>query len=407
MKNFDEISVFSEIDKLKTVVLHRPGEEIENLIPEYLNRLLFDDIPYLKVAREEHDHFASLLRENGTKVLYLEELTAEAVAIEEVREEFLKEVISEGYNGENRKKIQLESLIKEYLKSLSRKEMVNKVMAGIRKKDVGLKEEYDMDPFLLDPMPNLYFTRDPMAAIGTGISLNAMNTKTRKRETIFGKYIFLHHPDFEKYNIPLLYNRNEYYSIEGGDQLILSKDVLAIGHSERTSVRGIKNLATNIFKGRDNFTTVLMFQIPKSRAFMHLDTVFTMVDIDKFTIHKEIEAELKVTSISYDKKNNQLRVKEEVDSLQAILVKYLKRDITLIPCGGGDRIISSREQWNDGSNSLAIAPGKVITYERNYVTNEILYKNNLEVIPIPSSELSRGRGGPRCMSMPLLREERK
>jgi arginine deiminase len=245
-----------------------------------------------------------------------------------------------------------------------------------------------------------------MAAIGSGISLNSMNTKTRKRETIFGKYIFLHHPDFEKYHIPLLYNRNEYYSIEGGDELVLSKEVLAIGHSERTSIRGIKNLATNIFKGRDNFTTVLMFQIPKSRAFMHLDTVFTMVDIDKFTVHKEIEAELKVTSITYDKKNNQLRVKEEEGSLQAILVKYLKRDITLIPCGGGDRIISSREQWNDGSNSLAIAPGKVITYERNYVTNEILYKNNLEVIPIPSSELSRGRGGPRCMSMPLLREER-
>ena len=138
---------------------------------------------------------------------------------------------------------------------------------------------------------------------------------------------------------------------------------------------------------------------------MHLDTVFTMIDYDKFTIHKGIEGQLKVTAITYNHKEREIVLNEETGSLEKILSKYLGRDITLIRCGGGDKIISGREQWNDGSNTLALEPGKVITYERNYVTNEILDKNNIKVISIPSSELSRGRGGPRCMSMPLYRED--
>ncbi|MBU3189115.1 arginine deiminase [Clostridium bowmanii] len=396
-----KINIYSEIGNLKTVLIHRPGEEIENLIPEYLERLLFDDIPFLKVARQEHDNFAKILKENGVETLYLEDLAVEAIKEPKVKELFLDEVIEEcGIN-----KTGIITSIKDYLYSLPEREMVDKVMAGIRKKEIELKEHYDEYPFIMDPMPNLYFTRDPFACIGNGISLNSMKTKTRRRETIFGKYIFKYHPELKDSGIPLWYDRNEVYNIEGGDELILSKEVIAVGHSERTDKEAVINMAKNIFEKGEHFKTILVFDIPKTRAFMHLDTVFTMIDYDKFTVHPGIEGTLKVTAISYDHKNKELISREEEGSLEKILSNHLKKDITLIRCGGGDKVISGREQWNDGSNTLAISPGKVITYERNYVTNEILDKNNITVLQMPSGELSRGRGGPRCMSMPFYRED--
>jgi len=395
-----KINIYSEIGDLKTVLLHRPGEEIENLIPEYLERLLFDDIPFLKVARQEHDNFAKILKGNGVETLYLEDLSVEAVKDPLVKELFLNEVIKE--SGINEK--QIITSLKKYLYSIPTIEMIDKVMAGIRKKEIGIKEHYDEYPFIMDPMPNLYFTRDPFACIGNGISLNSMKTKTRRRETIFGKYIFKYHPEFKDSGIKLWYDRNEIYNIEGGDELILSKEVIAIGHSERTDKQAIIKMAKNIFENGESLKTILIFDIPKIRAFMHLDTVFTMIDYDKFTVHPGIEGTLRVTAITYDHKNKELKTREEEGSLEKILSNHLKKDITLIRCGGGDKIISGREQWNDGSNTLAISPGTVITYERNYITNEILDKNNIKVIQMASGELSRGRGGPRCMSMPLYRD---
>lgn len=401
MEEKAKLSVYSEIGTLKSVLLHRPGAEIENLIPEYLERLLFDDIPYLKVARREHENFTKVLENHGVHVYYLENLVAAAIKSRDTKEKFLNEVLEESdiYDKEIIKEL------KDYFTSMPEKAMVDKIMAGIRKKEIGIKETYDEYPFIMDPMPNLYFTRDPFATIGRGITLNSMRTKTRRRETIFAKYIFKYHPQFKDIKIPLWYGRREKYMIEGGDELVLSKDVIAIGNSERTDVEAILQVAKNIFEGPDSFTTVLMFEIPKTRAFMHLDTVFTMIDYDKFTVHPGIEGSVKVNAITYNQEEKTLKIEENVDSLDRILSKYLKRQVTLIRCGGGDRVIAGREQWNDGSNTLAISPGKVITYERNYVTNEILDKYNIEVIPIQSSELSRGRGGPRCMSMPLEREK--
>ena len=394
------IQVYSEIGDLTTVLLHRPGQEIENLTPSYLSPLLFDDIPYLKVARQEHDNFAKVLRDNGAEVLYLENLVAEAVKDSVIKQQFLSEVILESGIRE----IDLSLALTDLLGSMPVKAMVDKIMAGVRKKDLDLSEDGDDYPFLMDPMPNLYFTRDPFATIGSGISINSMRTQTRKRETIFGKYIFEHHSQFKDSNIKRWYDRDEIYCLEGGDELVLSKDVLAIGHSARTDSEAVLKMAKNIFEGSESFKTVLIFEIPKTRAFMHLDTVFTMIDYDKFTVHQGIEGSLKVTSITYDYKNKHLLVNEEMDTLEKILSKYLNKDITLIRCGGGDKVIAGREQWNDGSNTLAVSPGKVITYERNYVTNEILDKHNVLVYAIASGELSRGRGGPRCMSMPLYRE---
>jgi arginine deiminase len=398
-----KIRVYSEIGNLKTVLLHRPGAEIENLIPEHLARLLFDDIPFLRVARTEHDNFSKVLSDNGVEVLYIENLAAQAVKDKQIREDFLGEVICESQVSD----ANIANTLKEYLRTLPEKEMIDSIIAGIRKKEIGLSEENDDYPFIMEPMPNLYFTRDPFASIGKGITLNSMKNHIRHRETIFGKYIFKFHPEFKNSDIPLWYNRDEEFSIEGGDELIFSDKVIAIGNSERTSSEAIMKTAKTIFEAEESFKTVLMFNIPKSRAFMHLDTVFTMIDYDKFTVHEGIEGNLKVSAITYDYKNKALKVSNEEDSLEKILSKYLKREVTLIRCGGGDRVVGRREQWNDGSNTLAISPGKVITYERNYITNEILDKHNVKVISIPSGELSRGRGGPRCMSQPLLREEIK
>lgn len=396
-----KINVYSEIGDLKTVVLHRPGVEIENLIPEYLERLLFDDIPFLKVARQEHDNFAKILQDNGVETLYLEDLVVESLWQPEVKQSFLNEVIQESEIYE----AQTITSLKKYLCSMPEKEMIDKIMAGIRKKEVQIVEHYEDYPFIMDPMPNLYFTRDPFASIGDGISLNSMKTKTRRRETIFGKYIFKYHPKFKISGSKFWCCRDDVNNIEGGDELILSKEVIAIGNSARTDKDAIINMAKTIFEKCGTFKIILIFDIPKIRAFMHLDTVFTMIDYDKFTVHPGIEGTLEVSAITYNYKLRELVIKEEVGSLQKILSKYLKKDITLLHCGGGDKIISGREQWNDGSNTLAISPGTVITYERNYVTNEILDKNNVLVIPIPSGELSRGRGGPRCMSMPLYRKD--
>ena len=412
MRDDRALNVTSEIGRLKTVLLHRPGEEIENLTPDLLDRLLFDDIPYLKVAREEHDAFAQTLREAGVEVLYLEVLAAEAIETsDEVKQQFISEFIDEaGVESERLK----EALI-EYFNSFSdNKAMVDKMMAGVRKeelKDYHRESLYDqvnnVYPFVCDPMPNLYFTRDPFATIGHGITLNHMRTDTRNRETIFAKYIFRHHPRFEGKDIPFWFNRDDKTSLEGGDELILSKEILAVGISQRTDSKSVEKLAKKLLYYPDtSFKTVLAFKIPVSRAFMHLDTVFTQVDYDKFTVHPGIVGPLEVYAITKDpEKDGQLIAVEECDTLENILKKYLKRDIELIKCGGGDEIIAAREQWNDGSNTLAIAPGEVVVYSRNYVTNEILEKKGIKLHVIPSSELSRGRGGPRCMSMPLIREE--
>lgn len=410
------IDVTSEIKPLKEVLLHRPGNELLNLTPDTLERLLFDDIPYLEVAQKEHDEFAQRLRENGVTVYYLENLMTEVLDQRpDVKEKFIKQFITEA--GVDTPKYK--NLVLEYLNSIQdNKELVLKTMEGIRiseldyekrRLDKSLVDLVSEDSaFITDPMPNLYFTRDNFASIGSGISLNKMYSVTRNRETIYAEYIFNYHPKFAG-KVYKYYDRYEDCHIEGGDILNLNEHVLAVGISQRTEAGAIDRLAKNIFKNKESqINTILAFNIPNSRAFMHLDTVFTQVDYDKFTYHPGIMDTLKVYEITEGDDPNSdedLNVKEMSGSLEEILEKYLGRDITLIPCAGGDKIASAREQWNDGSNTLAIAPGVVVVYNRNTETNKVLREYGLKVIEISSTELSRGRGGPRCMSMPLVREK--
>ncbi|MFU8786705.1 MAG: arginine deiminase [Candidatus Izemoplasmataceae bacterium] len=402
-------NVYSEIGKLKTVLLHRPGKELENLTPTILEKLLFDDIPYLKVAQEEHDAFAETLRNEGVEVLYITEMVKEALeANPEIIDEFIRQFIDE---AQVKSKSVKESIFK-FLKALPPLQMVEKMIAGIRTHDFKankptsimdmLEDEY---PFFTDPMPNILFQRDPFATIGKGVSIHKMYTDTRRRETIFSEYMFNYHPRFKDENIPKYYKRDNRYNIEGGDILILNKETLAIGISKRTDPRAIQHLAETLFETDESFKTILAFNIPKTRAFMHLDTVFTQVDYGVFAIHPGIMKVLTIFEVTKNKEG--VHVTKVVTTLEAILEKHLNRKIELIHCGGSDIVHSEREQWNDGANTLTVEPGKVIVYSRNHITNELFKQRGINVLEIPSSELSRGRGGPRCMSMPIFREDLK
>ena len=402
------VNVKSEIKPLKKVLLHRPGKELLNLTPNTLEELLFDDIPFLKVAQEEHDAFAQALRDNGVEVFYLEDLMAEVLeANPELREQFLKQWIEEaGIRTDRYQKIIFDYLQENYPGA---KDLVLKTMEGINLTELHTDKSNSLvdlvsesSKMVVKPMPNLYFTRDPFAMIGNGVSINRMYSETRNRETIYGEYIFKYHPDFK--DVPQYYSRYNTFHIEGGDILNINDHVLAVGISQRTEPDAIDALAHNIFNDETSpIDTILAFNIPNNRAMMHLDTVFTQIDVDKFTIHPGIMGPLTVFEITPE--GDGIKVKEMTGKLEDILEKYVGVPVELIPCGGGDRIAAEREQWNDGSNTLCIAPGTVVVYERNDVTNKVLEEKGIKLVVIPSAELSRGRGGPRCMSMPIWRED--
>ena len=404
-----QIKVNSEIGRLKVVLLHEPGEELHNLTPSRLDDLLFDDIPWLPLAQKEHKAFAQTFIDAGVKVVYLVDLMKEVLdSSKEIKEEFINQYIKEANIHSNT----LREVTTDYLKSFDdNKALILKTIAGIKKKDIPsykvttLTDRVEDYLFITDPMPNLYFARDPFASIGNGVSLNKMFSVTRSRETIYGEYIFKYHPEYK--STPLYYSRYEDVNIEGGDIMVLNNHVLIVGVSQRTSPEAVERLAKNVFFNNEtDFDTVLAFTIPQARTFMHLDTVFSQVDKNKYAIHKGCYDKLKIYRLTKDMNLEcKLKVVELEQKLEEVLESYINMKVTLIPCGGDDTISADREQWSDGSNTIAIAPGEVIAYERNDITNAALIKNGIKVHIIPSSELSRGRGGPRCMCMPLVREE--
>ncbi|AEB06862.1 arginine deiminase [Coriobacterium glomerans PW2] len=408
------VHVHTEIGPLRRVCLHRPGDELLNLPPGELDRLLFDDIPFLEVAQREHDTFARELRRQGVEVVYLEDLVAAAFdAAPEARGAFLDRYISEaGIKGEH-----TPGAVRSRLEVIEDNvEFVKKTMAGLTRAeiDIPLRSSSTLDALLsgsreshliVDPMPNLYFTRDPFASVGSGVSLNRMYSRTRNRETLYGEIIFRYHPDFR--DVPRYFDRDASFHIEGGDVLNINEKTVAIGISQRTQAAAVDVIAQSIlWDPAAGIERILAFNIPVSRAFMHLDTVFTQIDVDKFTIHPAIMGTLQVFELSAGDRPREVRIREINDTLEHILENATGVDqIKLIPCGGNDPIAADREQWNDGSNTLAIAPGRICVYDRNTVTNDLLDREGLDLITIPSAELSRGRGGPRCMSMPLWRED--
>ena len=295
------INVYSEIKPLKTVLVHRPGNELLNLTPDTLEELLFDDIPFLKIAQQEHDAFVKIMQDNGVEVVYLEDLMSEVLDIDdEIRSEFINQFLLEGCADRR-----YHNAIKKYLNELKdNKEVVLKLMEGIKYSDIKTDIAVSLadmtnanNNMLLPPLPNLYFTRDPMASIGKAVTINRMRFETRRRETIFTDYIFRYHPRFG--NVRRLYDRTDPYSIEGGDILNLNEETIAIGISQRTEANAIEFLSKHIFRNPDNkIRTILAFSIPKNRSFMHLDTVFTQIDYDKFTVHPGIMNDITVYKLT-------------------------------------------------------------------------------------------------------------
>ncbi|MBC1322170.1 arginine deiminase [Listeria welshimeri] len=407
MKMEKALNITSEIGKLQTVLVKRPGSELENITPEYLESLLFDDIPYLKMMQKEHDFFVKRMQDSNIEVLYLEKLAAEALRKAGNKETFLTKMINESNQMD-----ESALYVRDYLMSFNEEEMIRKLMAGLKKSEIPERKKKHLNemmseqyPFFLDPLPNLYFTRDPAAVIGSGVTINKMFQPARRRESIFIELILKHHPRFSNQEVPIWSGREEPFSLEGGDELVLNEETVIVGVSERTDARAVERLAESLFARAPKIKKVLAVEIPETRSFMHLDTVFTMVSDAQFTIHPAIQnqqGELNVYIL--EKGKNGLEITPRRDFRRVIAEVLEVPEVEFIPCGGEDVIVSAREQWNDGANTLAIAPGEVITYDRNQVSNDLLRRAGIKVHEVISSELSRGRGGPRCMTMPLVRE---
>jgi arginine deiminase len=412
------LNVHNEIGRLRQVMLHRPGEELLNLSPSNLEPLLFDDIPFLQTARAEHDTFARMLRAEGVHVIYLEDLLTQTLADSawlrrQFRDDYLRE---SGVCG-----ARTLSAVRERLDDIEdTREFVDKIICGVRRDELDLGHAGSLEladlvgtaqsgnpDLVVDPMPNLYFTRDNFTVVGNGVNLNSMSSVTRRRETLLGSYIFTHHPLYR--DTPVWYARNSPHRLEGGDFLNLSARTVAIGISQRTVSSAIDLYAKNVFwsgEKHPQIEEIYAFLIPDTRAMMHLDTVFTQVDVDAFLYHPGILGTLEVFRVTRGARVGELSIERMEQGLDRILARAMGLDaVRLIRCGGSDPIAASREQWNDGSNTLAVSPGRVFVYQRNAVTNDILYKEGFDLLEIPSAELSRGRGGPHCMSMPFVRDE--
>ncbi|MBE3556969.1 MAG: arginine deiminase [Firmicutes bacterium] len=400
-----QVSITSEIGRLRAVLLHRPGPELERLTPETLDELLFDDIPWIDRVQQEHDAFAQLLVQQGIHVYELEDLVTEVLQ----QPQGAAALVSARIHTETMDEKHRETL-STWLLNQPPQELARYLMAGVLRSDAPdltsqqhlrgwVPERY---PFLLLPLPNLYFTRDPAMVIGSTVITGTMRMLARRPEPLFLQTVLGFHPAFRQ--VDRLLSPTHPFSLEGGDLLVLSAQAVAIGFGQRTQPEAVEHLAEKCFAAQPQLEHVLAVQLPSERAFMHLDTILTMVDVGRFVIYPGIEDALRTFSLEREDEEGAFHIvaySSLADGLQHVLGG---RAPELIACGGNDPIISAREQWNDAANTLALSPGRIITYDRNVVSNRILRLSGLEVLEISGSELSRGRGGPHCMSMPLQRD---
>ncbi|WP_353893137.1 arginine deiminase [Proteinivorax hydrogeniformans] len=395
--------VNSDIGQLKKVIVHRPSDELEYLTPKYLEQLLFDEIPWLGRAQKEHDLFVKNLETQGIKVFYLTDLIEEVLQTESLKEEF----IIKHLNLSHIANIGTREAVHDYLMGKEASYVVRTLIRGLKKDYVqtlkSCKSLSDQTketfPFYLAPIPSMYFSRDQSVTIGKNMMLGSMLNDSRQRETLFMEYITKYHPKFSEYENAL--DKPVPRGLEGGDVIVASKDLLIIGLSERTTEQAIETVAQQLLIDKGIVKEVLVLQIPAKRAYMHLDTVFNMVDRDKFILYPGIKDE--VYAYRLTAKNSKEVEAQKAGELKQALSDSLGYKVNIIHTGGDDPITAAREQWGDSTNTLALAPGTVIAYNRNTVTNDIMRKNGIEVIEFEGSELVRGRGGPRCMSMPFDR----
>ncbi len=389
--------VDSEVGRLRTVLLHRPGRELQRLTPRNNDSLLFDGIPWVGRAQEEHDGFAEALRQRGVEVLYLAELLTETLAVEQARAEVTAAVLSDVRLGDA-----LRRRVGAHLAALEPVALAGVLMAGLAHEELrgGTDLVYtlmDRHDFVIDPLPNLLFTRDSSAWVRDQVAVTSLAMPARQRETTLTRAIYQHHPRFA--GTPLLYDPTLEH-VEGGDVLVLAPGVLAVGVGERTTPAGAERLARRCFAA-GLAHTVLVVPIAQERATMHLDTVCTMVDVDAVVMYPNVADSLVAYTVTGQ--GDEPTVSGPEPFLTAAS-KAMGIDTLRIIDTGLDPVTAEREQWDDGNNTLAIAPRLCVAYERNIETNAQLEDAGIEVIRIAGSELGSGRGGPRCMSCPITRD---
>lgn len=403
-----KVGVRSDVDPLRRVILHRPGREVSRLTPSNMQELLFDDVLWVNQAQREHDEFAAKLTDEGVEVTYFDQLLTQTLAEDAARTFVIERTLREEILGQTATRI-----MREYAAGLDAAQLCDLVTAGITRAELEdqcgavrstlLFQLQDSD-FVVPCLPNLYFTRDASSWINGGVCVNAMQMRARRRESTLYRAIYQWHPDFRDTDFALWSNEpaSRHATIEGGDIIVPGGGAVFVGLSERTTPAGFERLAGVLLDGDETMRTVVGVHLDASREFMHLDTVMSMVDEETFVLYPELGDRQTITATRGGDGQMQVRA-HEPERMREVLADAMGRDSVRFLSAPTGQSIAQWGLWNCAFNLLALAPRVVVAYDRNERMNEFLSDQGVRVITIPSTELARGHGGPRCMSCPVYR----